>query len=105
MKFIEDLHVIESLLLRMPNVDHDERTIVIRILEFAITVETTYYPPLPELSALKKLLQDAVTTSSTFPINVNGDHRDLILLILSTIKKIILNKTKLQTSISSSWCC
>lgn len=56
-KFIQDLHAIEPLLLRMTTVGNEERSLVIKILEFVITVEDD--PPLPELSALKQLLKDA----------------------------------------------
>ena len=76
-KFIQDLHAIEPLLLRMPTVGNEERQLVIKILEFVITVEDD--PPLPELSALKQLLKDA-------------SDRDMVSLVLETIRNIVLRK-------------
>ena len=76
-KFIQDLHAIEPLLLRMPTVSNEERALVVKILEFVVEVGNE--PPLPELSALKKLLQDA-------------SDRDMVSLVLETIKKIVLKK-------------
>ena len=76
-KFIQDLHSIEPLLLRMPTVGNEERSLVIKILEFVITVEDD--PPLPELSALKQLLKDA-------------SDRDMVSLVLETVRNIVLRK-------------
>ena len=76
-KFIQDLHSIEPLLLRMPTVGNEERQLVIKILEFVITVEDD--PPLPELSALKQLLS-------------NASDRDMVSLVLETIRNIVLRK-------------
>lgn len=88
-KFIQDLHAIEPLLLRMPSVGNEERQLVIKILEFVIAVEDD--PPLPELSALKQLLKDA-------------SDRDMVSLVLETIRNIVLKKPHYKFS-EMLYCC
>ncbi|ETO15474.1 hypothetical protein RFI_21889 [Reticulomyxa filosa] len=76
---ILDLHAIEPMLLRMPTVGQEERKKVISILEFVIQTVDANVPPLGELSALKQLLREA-------------SDRDMVTLVLQTIKKIIIEK-------------
>eukprot|EP01084_Bolivina_argentea_P045594 83933_1 len=64
----------------MPTVGNEERQLVIKILEFVITVEDN--PPLPELSALKQLLRKGCESCD----------RDMVSLVLEIIRNIVLKK-------------
>ncbi|ETO11178.1 hypothetical protein RFI_26201, partial [Reticulomyxa filosa] len=79
-QFIIDLHAIAPLLLRMPTVGQEERKKVVSILEFVIQSVDADSPPLIELSTFKHLLQQT------------SCDKDMLSLLLQTIKKIIIEK-------------